>query len=600
MAQGTGKDIETSSVIYAFLKCFNQIFSSLAYPQQNALSKKNAESAIEELRLRWLTDKIHRKSELRRTDLYTRADELNDRMALLFCEFKFELAEEVRTALVEDIRSLLKRRTFTSQVRPPKSVNWLFKSDFVNIQIKNSRRLITDEPQWSPWELSCKNFLVEMQLMCLDAGYNDHGCTLNGLTALFQRGCQRYRFLQHDFSIVNSRDETCAETLWDWWCTEADSLLAASLLDKHRIAESNALSLSTSRRRGYEDLDRFGLDTESSSTADHISLKRPKATEQSSIYSCSYLDEVIRGDSIRVCLHETMSYPLQQHKQTVLVNAMSEVEQNRILELLDSGLESAIQEGEDNLDTANNQEGALELPGQEPDTGGTIRQEPGASHSALSSEALPISTEPQQGENPSVPTEKEKSKQRPRLFVVYQSTAPRECRITGRWTLDEKYIQLGLAVEDYRGREVDEGPRVDAPPNKHHYDRLAKLLQDDCPAVFHFVNIDKGTTREIMSWNGSILSTPEATKCDPYTYATPTSWSSRSYQKSVSQYSRSPPLHAPRRYPNFDPRWALYPITKPVDTTGTPFHVHGPPSPPAMSEQPAWVESWVLGQVLRG
>lgn len=453
-----------------------------------------------ELQKHWETEKIRRMSEHRPKDLYTALDELNDRMALLVYELHHEPTRELANTLIGDVGRLMLRRKFTTQIKPPRPIDWRFKSEFVNIRIKNSRRMIGEEVHWSPWELSCNNFIIDMHSKCmvvqiLAERTGRLGISAKNISEIFDKGCRR--FIQRGYSIVTSWDETLPETMSDWWSMETDSLLAVSLVEMLRAAEvlersSAASGESTSSTS----------DLESSVDLDEDQFRNaPSARSGGSYnYECSYLSKKIKEDDIRIRLHQTMRQKLSVKIQKGIFNAMVELEKRRLLE--PSTDQSATAEkylSEQEYDSSTDSSISLEeLESDIPPVDST--PDPSAVTDSLPPDDA---SEPGSMRDPSakIPgiyaaTNGEES---PTMYLALAGT---EKTLDKRYPLETDSAGSPYVPEGYH--DVDGGPREsESPPG---FQRLFKLLIPDHRAFFcNNMYINDADVKPILEWDGKVL-----------------------------------------------------------------------------------------------
>lgn len=313
------------SMLHLFLTWFNALFFVLAFPTGSSAYERTAR---DKLKHRWDVEKQQRKNINRPMYLYTRVDELNDRMALLIGELRYHPSEELAETLIRDVQGSVLQRQDTVEIKSPRPTDLRITSPYVTIRIKDSRSAIGDVARWSPWELTCTNYLINLRSHyntlrgCVTA--KDKQITANRMKKTFNSGCRP--FIQRGYSVVGSLDETLPYTLSDWWCTETGSLFAAILLD--------ALKLHSLDIPRYLDppgpisaLHR-SEESEGSSSEDFNNGLDNDSVEDGEldVYPTKFLDDGLFGDEIRIILHNTMMQHMLPKAQEYMFDAMVELE----------------------------------------------------------------------------------------------------------------------------------------------------------------------------------------------------------------------------------------------------------------------------------
>ncbi|KAF8535139.1 hypothetical protein BDD12DRAFT_856706 [Trichophaea hybrida] len=317
------------SVLHSFLTWFNALFSVLTSPTTE--NSEHEQSARDELKDRWDTEKQRRINTSRPLNLYTKVDELNDRMALLIGELRYHPSSGLAKILIKDVQESVLQRQGTIKIKSPRPTDLRITSPYVTIRIKDSRPPVGEVAHWSPWELTCTNYLINLR-----SHYNTlRGCVklkekripANRMNVTFDIGCRP--FIQRGYSMVASWDETSWCTLSEWWCTETASLFAATLLDElklhaqdmHRFTDPKSLYTPASHR---SEADQGSSSEDSTDSSDNGNQDDGEFENES--YPIKFLDDRLFGDEIRIILHDTMMQNMLPKAQEYMFNAMVELE----------------------------------------------------------------------------------------------------------------------------------------------------------------------------------------------------------------------------------------------------------------------------------
>ena len=246
---GRGTNNHSSSLTNAFLRWFdayavfamsNQLLPARKVGILENASRDLVEGVIRrELRTQWATDITRRRRTAQmNSDIYSTTDELHDRMALLVGELTRLNPLEKSPAVLSfvknlhaDVENSLRERSQTRQIRAPSPVERPVYSEFVSIRIRDELAMYEDGLQWSPWELTCANFLIYMQCTIVYKGTKKIKRREQATEIVDEAFSLCRPFLQRSFSVVPTWDNREAlENIASWWSTEADALLAANLI----------------------------------------------------------------------------------------------------------------------------------------------------------------------------------------------------------------------------------------------------------------------------------------------------------------------------------------------------------------------------------
>jgi hypothetical protein len=332
-APARGRNNAAESMVHSFLTWFNALLSVSTYPTPENIDHE--QSTRVELKYRWDAEKQRRRSLSRPTYLYTKVDELNDRMALLIGELRYHPSEGLAKALIKDVQESVLQRQGTTKIKSPRPTDLRITSHYVTIRIKDPRPQVGEVAHWSPWELTCTNYLINLR-----SHYNTlRGCvklkekqiSATRMNATFNVGCRP--FIQRGYSMVASWDENLPCTLSDWWCTETESLFATTLLDELKL---HALDMHHYRdSQGYIPASYRSKVSEESSSRDSTDSSDNGNSQDSELknesYPVKFLDDKLFGDKIRIILHNTMLQNMPLMAQEYMFDAMVELERKLCL-----------------------------------------------------------------------------------------------------------------------------------------------------------------------------------------------------------------------------------------------------------------------------
>jgi hypothetical protein len=329
----------TSSLLHTFLKWFNALFFKLILLGHVAKLEKHEESVREELNSRWETEKVRRLHKDRRPDLYTSADEMNDRMALLMGEIDYYPAAEMAKRLFKDVEIMMMLgRKVTAAIRAPKAINLRVSTQFVSTRIREQRSAFGEDVHWSPWELACTNYFITMQWASVSLKRSrEKYFFANLIEEVFNIGCRP--FLQRSYSLVTSWDDTQPCNIADWWCTEPEALLAVTLLDVLHVTTQDmkkVIDAAPLSPTGH-----FEIPVPRWAPPEPVTVINPRRMGKPKYerYS-SYLAERITGD-IEILLYETLRHEANRfmEAQKRIFDMMVWVESGRTVPVYHSPVE---------------------------------------------------------------------------------------------------------------------------------------------------------------------------------------------------------------------------------------------------------------------
>lgn len=186
------------------------------------------------------------------------------------------------------------------KIEPPWPIDWRKSSDLANVRIRTKQRSGGASAHWSPWGKTCLD-LVNLQsanvIGTIQRFKTSTDYPREDTSILFEGICSK--FLQQNYSVVPSWDETRPEGLSDWWKTETQAILSSNILGELMLKPSPSWAVKSGRFQ----------------------------------YARGQLDRVLTGNAIRSALHNTMLDRQRSRKQVVTIAAMKAVNCHKLFQI---------------------------------------------------------------------------------------------------------------------------------------------------------------------------------------------------------------------------------------------------------------------------